>query len=166
MGTLAYMAPEQLRGELADARSDQFSLCAALAEALGGVRPFEGSDPQARLAAMARPVELDRRIPSRVRAVLARGLAFEPSARFPSMGALLAAPPPGAGTIVVSVGEKTLVWIPGLRRVAIGDPEVADVELAGKGVLQVSGVARGETSLIVWAGDESRNWRVSVVPPP
>lgn len=34
LGTPGYMAPEQVRGEDADARSDQFSFCAALYEAL------------------------------------------------------------------------------------------------------------------------------------
>jgi serine/threonine protein kinase len=43
-GTLAYMAPEQLDGKPADERSDQFSFCVALAEALLGARPFEGEN--------------------------------------------------------------------------------------------------------------------------
>ncbi|MFP2912024.1 protein kinase domain-containing protein, partial [Pyxidicoccus sp. 3LFB2] len=50
LGTPAYMAPELLGGRRADARSDQFSFCVALHEALYGVRPFEGDS----LEAMAR----------------------------------------------------------------------------------------------------------------
>ncbi|MCA9673916.1 MAG: serine/threonine protein kinase, partial [Myxococcales bacterium] len=43
IGTPAYMAPEQLRGEPADAAGDQFGLCASLYEALAGRRPFAGA---------------------------------------------------------------------------------------------------------------------------
>lgn len=43
VGTPAYIAPEQYRGHAADARSDQFSFCISLYEALHGKRPYDAA---------------------------------------------------------------------------------------------------------------------------
>jgi len=96
LGTPIYMAPEQFRGQAADARSDQFSFCVALFEALYGERPFPSDSlPQLMDAVLAGrmrepPARLrTARVPSFLRRLLMRGLAAEPAARFSSMGALL-----------------------------------------------------------------------------
>jgi tetratricopeptide (TPR) repeat protein/predicted Ser/Thr protein kinase len=95
LGTPAYMAPEQLAGEQADARSDQFAFCVALYEALYGERPFAAQDAGELAASIAagrvRRPPRGSRVPAWLREVLLRGLAADPQARFVSMDALLAA---------------------------------------------------------------------------
>jgi tetratricopeptide (TPR) repeat protein len=91
IGTPAYMAPEQLAGKRADARSDQFSYCVAIHEALFGERPFAG----ATLDELAEAIRRGPRqvplggVPRAVARCLARGLAADPAARWPSMTGLI-----------------------------------------------------------------------------
>ncbi len=89
LGTLRYMACERLRGEPASKASDQFEFCAALWEALTDLRPFAGETREALLEAMQAGPRGGDAIERRVRHVLERGLAREPSRRFASLDALL-----------------------------------------------------------------------------
>jgi hypothetical protein len=95
VGTPAYMAPEQFRGQLADARSDQFSFCVALYEAIFGQRPFAGTTvidlAHNVIQGRIRPPPPTRRVPGWLRRALLRGLATDAEARWPSMDDLLAA---------------------------------------------------------------------------
>jgi len=94
LGTIAYMAPEQLRGEAATPASDQWSFCVALHRALFGVAPFPGTNvDELRASIEVGRIDYGRargRVPAWLRAVLARGLARDPSARHRSMEAVLA----------------------------------------------------------------------------
>ncbi len=95
VGTLGYMAPEQMAGARADARTDQFSFAVALYEALTGVKPFGGTTlteriERARAGALQPPPE-GVELPSWVLRILTRALSAAPEGRFPSMEALLAA---------------------------------------------------------------------------
>ncbi|HEU4733746.1 MAG TPA: serine/threonine-protein kinase [Kofleriaceae bacterium] len=94
MGTPFFMAPEQMRGALADRRSDQFSFCVALYHALYDAFPFSGKS----VGELRDSMESDKiafspavRVPGFVRRALHRGLSVEPAHRFPSMTELLAA---------------------------------------------------------------------------
>jgi eukaryotic-like serine/threonine-protein kinase len=95
LGTPGYMAPEQYLAMPVDARSDQFSFCAALFEGLYGVRPFAGNGAveifESITAGQVVEVRDRRGVPQWVHRVLLRGLSEEPSARFPSLDDLLKA---------------------------------------------------------------------------
>ena len=95
MGTPAYMAPEQFKGEPVDARSDQFAFCVGLYEALYAQRPFQGRTlndlTKSVLAGQVRDAPPQARVPTWLRRVLLRGLRVDRAERFPSMEALLAA---------------------------------------------------------------------------
>ena len=90
IGTLAYMAPEQLAGASIDARVDIFAFCVALFEAVYGARPFAGETAAEQLASIARgpAVPATRRIKPELHAAIVRGLAADPKDRWPSIAAL------------------------------------------------------------------------------
>jgi hypothetical protein len=92
LGTIAYMAPEQLAGGQATAASDQFSFCVSLHRALYGAPPFSGQDVATRLEHITAgriAAAPGARIPAWLRAVVGRGLEAVPEDRHPSMRALL-----------------------------------------------------------------------------
>ncbi len=91
VGTPLYMAPEQQGGALVDARGDQYAFCVALYEGLCGVRPFTGTHEALLRAKWMRALEVPARddVPSSLRDIVYRGLAPEPSERWPSMAALV-----------------------------------------------------------------------------
>jgi TolB-like protein/tetratricopeptide (TPR) repeat protein/predicted Ser/Thr protein kinase len=88
LGTLAYMAPEQARGDEIDGRADEFSLGAVLYELASGRSAFGRPNPAHTLDAILHqePAALVGRTPDprwpHVEAVLRRMLAKEPSARY------------------------------------------------------------------------------------
>lgn len=91
MGTPAYMAPEQHRGRVPDARADQFAFCVTAWEALCGQRPYIGGSV-VQLAiekTKGEPIDLAGALPSKVGAVLRRGLRPRPEERFSTMPELL-----------------------------------------------------------------------------
>jgi TolB-like protein/Tfp pilus assembly protein PilF len=83
-GTLAYMAPEQLRGQPADARSDIWALGVMLQEMVTGQRPFQGNTGYELSSAILRepPAPLPATVLPGLRAVIHRCLAKEPGQRY------------------------------------------------------------------------------------
>jgi serine/threonine protein kinase/Tfp pilus assembly protein PilF len=109
LGTVAYMSPEQLRGQPAEARSDLFALGCVLYEMVLGRHPFAGPTSAATMAAILhepipalsqsgrdRPAELDR--------LILRCLEKDPTRRFPSTGKLALA--------LRSLGRSALTGVP------------------------------------------------------
>jgi serine/threonine-protein kinase len=84
VGTLAYMAPEQLRGVPADARSDVWALGVVLHEMAAGARPFSGRTGYELSSAILHepPPPLPARVPAPVQAVIRRCLEKEPTRRY------------------------------------------------------------------------------------
>lgn len=109
-GTPAYMAPEQLRGQVVDARCDQFAWCVTAFEALVGQRPY-GDDELQRIALDPKYVPDPAAVPAsiavsrRIRVALERGLAIDVGDRFATVDALLVAVrPPRRRWVPVSIG--------------------------------------------------------------
>ncbi|EDM80566.1 serine/threonine kinase family protein [Plesiocystis pacifica SIR-1] len=101
LGTPAYMAPEQLEGQVAGPAADQFALCVSLYEAVHGRRPYGGHTAKARLEAIRagrfQPLEARAGAPRWLQKLLRRGLACAPADRYPSLVELIAALEAGLG---------------------------------------------------------------------
>ena len=68
------------------------------------------------------------------------------------------------GTISLGVGQQKVIQVTNVQRVAIGEPDVADVKQVGGGnELLVTGVGEGRTSLLVWRNNDSRLSYVVIV---
>ncbi len=95
LGTPAYLSPEQLRGQPADARSDVYGLGAVLYEMVTGRKPFVGDTP-AEVAGNAlhrrppRPSTINPQVPPAFEAILQRALARDPDDRYQSAAELRA----------------------------------------------------------------------------
>ncbi len=93
MGTVAYMSPEQARGEELDHRTDVFSLGAVLYEMATGKQPFAGPTAAVTHAALlgkapTPPVALNPEIPAELQTVILKCLEKDPALRYQTAAGL------------------------------------------------------------------------------
>src|SRR6516162_8306260 len=112
LGTLQYMAPEQLQGKPVDARSDLFSFGCVLYEMLTGKRAFEGASAPSVIAAVLEREPAPLEISPPLDRVVERCLAKDPERRFQTAIDLK--------TALNWAVEQAPVVTPGMRRWWIG----------------------------------------------
>jgi serine/threonine protein kinase/streptogramin lyase len=114
VGTLDYVAPEQIKGGRTDARTDVYALGCVLFELLTGQTPFASQEEKvakiyAHLQEPAPPLlARGRQLPEGLDAVVARALEKEPDQRFPSAGDLARAARAALEYRPVTVAEHTV----------------------------------------------------------
>jgi YVTN family beta-propeller protein len=175
VGTLEYVAPEQIRGDPLDERADIYSLGCVLYECVTGQAPLARATDVALLWAHVHeeptpPSKVRPGLPRELDAVLARALAKEPGRRHGSAGDLLAASREALGIGGTVRAEKTVlpraarVWtrrraLAALAAVVVLTAAVAAVVLTGGEPARVS--APPESVAII---DPSTNRVVEAIP--
>ena len=133
LGTIDYVAPEQIAGEGVDGRADVYSLGCVLYECVVGQPPFKRDSE---LAVVFAHLETEAPMPSAQRpelpvafdGVIARALAKEPELRYPTCRELVQA------ALAVAVDEASRQLIDVASRAAAGRSDLSEVEaeLTGK----------------------------------
>lgn len=148
LGTLDYIAPEQIEGKQVDGRVDQYALACSTFEMLAGQPPFAREEAMAVMYAQlsAAPPALSGlrpELPPAADAVFYRALAKSPADRYPSCrefasalgSALAAGPPPAspAGADSDVVNEQTLAAWAGPARTTPQTPWPGSLQVPGGG---------------------------------
>jgi protein kinase-like protein len=138
VGTLGYVAPEQIRGERLDARADVYALGCVLYHSLAGAPPYQRESDEATLWAHLNddPPSLHDRapnVPPGFDAVIARAMAKDPDDRYPSAGDLGRAALAAAGQPVAPAPERLVAVgeaAPGDHQETVVSPDQAPTVLA------------------------------------
>ncbi|MEN3280487.1 MAG: hypothetical protein V7607_1627 [Solirubrobacteraceae bacterium] len=151
VGTLGYVAPEQIRGERLDARADVYALGCVLYHALSGTPPYQRDTDEATLWAHLHddPPSLAAHtsgVPEGFDHVLSRAMAKDPDERYPSAGDLGRAALAAAGRAATPGPE---------RRVAVGEAAPGDeqetVVTPDQAATAVAGSTQARRRLWPWA---------------
>ena len=148
LGTLAYMAPEQLRGEPVQPSTDVWSLGCLLQEMLTGARPFAGETDAALVADIfsGSPKPLPATIPPACRAVVEKALQKEPDRRYQSAAEFGAA-------VAGCLNEAPVPVVAARRARVVAIAVLALLALAVAGVMAVAFLQREERAR--WASEDA-----------
>lgn len=175
LGTPAYMAPEQWRGDPVDARTDVYALGVILYEMVCGQPPFESADTPFTLMykhlndTPVPPRAILPSLPEGVDAVILRALAKDPAGRYPTAGALArafaaalegAVPESAAGSSLPSADgpiplpDKIAPPVPPLPVPPAGARKAKPYDKPKRGAaLPADEAPESLSSLIAWASD-------------
>jgi eukaryotic-like serine/threonine-protein kinase len=183
MGTASYMAPEQVRGETADARTDIFGFGAMLYEMLSGVRAFRRDTAAETMTAVLKddPPELSdsgRAIAPTLERIVRRCLEKSPEQRFQSardlsfaLSALSGTETSGAARVPAAASRRhpILLWVAMTSALAAGAvvtwfvarraPQTSRMQFAISGAEEMSishmALSRDGTMLVFVSPEES-----------
>jgi serine/threonine-protein kinase len=154
-GSPAYMAPEQLSGGVADARSDLFSLGVTLYSMITGFRPFQGNSAETVCFKVMNiePVPVtsfQHDVPAELDAIVARAIAKDPADRFQS-GAELAEQIQRFREKNASIGEATTFFKRVIQKEAAAASAKRDRKLRQRNLLRsrLLWVALAVTTLVL-----------------
>lgn len=132
VGSIAYMSPEQVKGEPVDPRSDLYSVGVSLYELITGQRPFQGdtgfSIMRAHLETIPKPpIELRPDLPTAISDLILMSVAKDPAKRFQTADAFSRAIasvfPDAAATVPVAtvapVSDPTVMMPPAFGETAV-----------------------------------------------
>jgi hypothetical protein len=163
LGTVGYMAPEQVRGHTADHRADIFALGTVLYEMLSGRRAFRGDTAIDTMTAILKenPQELpvvERHIPPTLERVVERCLEKNPAARFQSTRDLAFALEGVTGHSEASIPHVSAqgIW---------AGHAISRVAWAAGVILLMSLIAVGVARYVRQAPDTPRAYLSSILPP-
>ncbi|WP_157416762.1 serine/threonine-protein kinase, partial [Agromyces allii] len=163
IGNVAYMSPEQLRGEPVDERGDLYQVGGLLHFALTGRAPFPRTTPGATMRAHLGspppvPSVLDSRIPRDVDRIVVRAMLKDPADRFADAAAMRSAVEaaiPGAVGAAGAAGAAGLGTMPDAPPFTAASPDAVRTRMLGSTRLPTSASASGSadtTAVIARAG--------------